>query len=350
MENRIQWADVLKGIGIIFVILGHAPKSGRLFTYIFSFHMPLFFFISGYLFSLSRYPKTLDFIKSRIKSLLIPYCWFSLISIIIFIFTSLSGPNKNSINFLSILKSFILAKRNFIFYNVPLWFLPSLFAVEIVYYLLKKYIKNNFLIIILLLISGYIGVIKLHTLGTVYPLPWGVDAGMWYIFFYGIANIIREIKCKTKYLNILKPILFLSSIILTLLLYFKPHIYRSIFASQLVNISHIYLYIYNLQLALIGIFTYIAVSKLLVKSKILNYLGKHTLTFFSLHVCFGFTMLNKLLYMAHVVNQANDIYGILYTILVLNILTPISYIINKYVPFILGKPFKWHNENLKIEI
>jgi len=342
LDKRINWIDTLKGIGIIFVVLGHAPISGKFCNYIFTFHMPLFFFISGYLFSMTRYPKILNFIKSRIKSLLVPYCCFSALAILILIYRSHFEINNVSVDFLLVFKSFLLAKRNFIFYNNPLWFLPSLFVVEISYYLIKKYVKSNVLIMLLLFVFGYIGVIKLQTLNSVNPLPWGFDNGMFYILFYGLANILREIKDKIKYKNIFKFVLFLYSISSTLLFYFKQNLYGKIFNAQLLNVSGYFAYLYFLHLALIGIFTYLAISKLLFKSKILNYIGNNTLTYFALHICLGFYILDNLLLIAKITPQGNTVYGILYTILALNILIPISYIINNYLPFILGKSFKSH--------
>lgn len=50
-QTRIEWIDIVKGIGLLCVILGHlsAPNQiARILVY--SFHMPLFFFISGYLY------------------------------------------------------------------------------------------------------------------------------------------------------------------------------------------------------------------------------------------------------------------------------------------------------------
>jgi fucose 4-O-acetylase-like acetyltransferase len=54
MGSRLEHIDVAKGIGIILVVLGHnwiiRTEKGELFRIIFSFHMPLFFFLSGVLF------------------------------------------------------------------------------------------------------------------------------------------------------------------------------------------------------------------------------------------------------------------------------------------------------------
>ena len=58
LHKRIEYVDILKGIGIICVLLGHnlvvqddgqLPEIMRYIIY--SFHMPLFFFLSGYVFS-----------------------------------------------------------------------------------------------------------------------------------------------------------------------------------------------------------------------------------------------------------------------------------------------------------
>ena len=57
MQERMIWLDNLKAYGIILVIIGHSivitaanDSTGMLMKLIYSFHMPLFFFISGYLF------------------------------------------------------------------------------------------------------------------------------------------------------------------------------------------------------------------------------------------------------------------------------------------------------------
>ncbi|WP_241211253.1 hypothetical protein [Bacillus atrophaeus] len=43
MKGRVEWIDISKGIGIILVVLGHAPTDDALKSFIFSFHMPMFF-------------------------------------------------------------------------------------------------------------------------------------------------------------------------------------------------------------------------------------------------------------------------------------------------------------------
>ena len=71
MERDIR-IDILKGIGIILVVWGHA--TAILIKEICIFHMPLFFFLAGMFY----HPKQ-GFIQSRAKRLLIPFGEYSLI-------------------------------------------------------------------------------------------------------------------------------------------------------------------------------------------------------------------------------------------------------------------------------
>ena len=78
-QKRVEWLDILKGIAIILVVLGHLPcvngRASTCNTLIYSFHMDLFFCISGYTacLSFSHNPSVRKFIWKRILTLLIPY-------------------------------------------------------------------------------------------------------------------------------------------------------------------------------------------------------------------------------------------------------------------------------------
>ena len=55
MTKRIEWIDIAKGIGIILVVIGHISQIKVLNDIIYSFHMPLFFIISWYLYKRKFY-------------------------------------------------------------------------------------------------------------------------------------------------------------------------------------------------------------------------------------------------------------------------------------------------------
>jgi fucose 4-O-acetylase-like acetyltransferase len=84
---QVQWIDIAKGIGIILVVIGHFINNkyfGGLKEYIYWFHMPLFFIISGMLY---RQRKSFsNFAAKRFKQLLIPYCCFLTLAFISHLF------------------------------------------------------------------------------------------------------------------------------------------------------------------------------------------------------------------------------------------------------------------------
>src|SRR5690349_11209833 len=80
-HGRTEWVDVAKGLGIIAVVLGHNPylKNSEwktLHDALFLFHMPLFFFLSGWV---HRVSSVGVFFSKKWRTILVPYVFASLI-------------------------------------------------------------------------------------------------------------------------------------------------------------------------------------------------------------------------------------------------------------------------------
>ena len=78
--KKIVSIDIARAIGIILVVAGHYFPDNSPHWYvstrewIYTFHMPLFMFISGYVYELARREETyLNFLGRKAKRLLIPY-------------------------------------------------------------------------------------------------------------------------------------------------------------------------------------------------------------------------------------------------------------------------------------
>ncbi|MCO5381610.1 MAG: acyltransferase family protein [Methanosarcina barkeri] len=99
---RLHWIDALKGIGIMLVVFAHHSLPVALDTYIFSFHMPLFFFISGFLFDFGKYTgSATNFVKGRLRSLIVPYFCFALLTCLFyFLLDTRFQPGITNIEFL----------------------------------------------------------------------------------------------------------------------------------------------------------------------------------------------------------------------------------------------------------
>ena len=72
ISKRIDWIDFAKAIGIFLIVFGHSIKGTIAHTFVYSFHVPLFFYLTGSTFGCRNvYGK---FLVKRFKTLLVPYC------------------------------------------------------------------------------------------------------------------------------------------------------------------------------------------------------------------------------------------------------------------------------------
>lgn len=149
MKERIGYYDIARGLGIIFVVIGHIDTFYVPFrNVVISFHMALFLLISGMLFFETREEQKsyLSVIGKRFVRIMVPYVLFSLISIMIeFIRLALQGIYHWP-HFKSLLTSIWTLQGNSV-----MWFLPALFISECVFLTIRK-MKND--IVILLLTVG----------------------------------------------------------------------------------------------------------------------------------------------------------------------------------------------------
>ena len=65
--NRLSELDILRGIAIFLVVFGHITHIAELRNYIWGFHIPIFFFISGLLFKPDKYNSFNDFLRNKIR-------------------------------------------------------------------------------------------------------------------------------------------------------------------------------------------------------------------------------------------------------------------------------------------
>lgn len=71
--------SIAKALCIILMVIGHSGESKQLGIVIYLFHMPAFFFVSGYLFKEKYFDNTWQFVKLRFKGLWWPFVKWSLI-------------------------------------------------------------------------------------------------------------------------------------------------------------------------------------------------------------------------------------------------------------------------------
>lgn len=131
-NSRVAWIDYMSGIGTLMVFMQHScvPIITRI---ILGFHMPLFFWISGYLYQQNRSCRKpfAKFIVSRFRRLIVPYLiWFAIDKGQAFLMRGREYPIEFA---QEVFRSFIYCSS---------WFLPCLFLSEIVFHFINKKIAG----------------------------------------------------------------------------------------------------------------------------------------------------------------------------------------------------------------
>lgn len=179
-RNRDASLDCLRGIGIILVIVGHFFHNEIIRIFIYSFHMPLFFILSGYLFRFRSGVSIVKYIKDRAAALLIPYLSMALINMVCSLVLN-KGTGFQS-NLLAIF--FWVISDNFPI-GGALWYLVALFIMDIVAQLLFT-TKNNVLIVVTCIV--FLGCV--NATFDLIRLPYCLTAVMicFPFFFFGVVS------------------------------------------------------------------------------------------------------------------------------------------------------------------
>ncbi|MBJ9276489.1 acyltransferase family protein [Citrobacter amalonaticus] len=222
MKERIYWIDSLKFIGIFCIYLGHFGKSaGLLYPYVFSFHVPLFFFISGLFYTEIKDSKALlgTWIKA-FKKIVLPYFVFALIALIVYSLHENWNAEKTYEQLLTAIK----AIRNQI-YAGSLWFLPCLFMVVVYHSTLMYVLKSKYLVFLAAIPLFAYG--SMHAFVSKPQLYFSADSAAYYLIYYSIGAIFSSYLKSISNRNtpIQNNIYFLAlvslSIAVSMVVYFK---------------------------------------------------------------------------------------------------------------------------------
>ncbi len=153
--NKLVWIDILKGIGILLVIIGHVYLGEWVSRLVYMFHMPLFFFISGYLFNFGRSVK--QYFVNKTLHLIVPYFSFLILVYIPGAITRLPYYSINSKlieNLILIAKPFVLGGRMLTGWSSVFWFVTCLFLVQQIMNILINYFSKITIIVFMFLFLG----------------------------------------------------------------------------------------------------------------------------------------------------------------------------------------------------
>lgn len=267
--KKLGYIDVCKGIGIIAVVVGHV-YDGPVSRMVYMFHMPLFFFIGGYLFKVK--PDIKAFLKDKVIQLFIPYAVFLLgiYSYMTFIYFSTNPVSLRSVlNF--IIRPFLgglwLSGYATVFWFVPVFFLAQQ-ALNII--IQKVTFRVSVIIILFCLVFAYLNSYVFIR------LPWDVNVVLMALPLFFIGYYFR--------FYYLHPPLFVALLAIAGAVYLELEYHNNHFDMKVANYG---IPLISLLSALAIIYIVIYVSKLLDKieyfGSIIGEIGKASMVVMFLH-------------------------------------------------------------------
>ena len=326
MEKRLDWVDQAKGLSIFLVVYGH--NFPHFEPYIYSFHIALFFFISGVFHPVKV---NISVIKRRAKMIIVPYfIW----AFILYFFWLFIGRNygKSSLldlspsdNFLGVF--YAQGGQSYMDWGIPMWFLPCIFLVFLFFSAIKK-IRNKNISNMVLTVCVIGGFIWPRTTGI--HLPWSIDVALVTLGFYAFGHTIKNwLVNLSKKTTILWGMFFLLVHLATF--YFNPlkiDMYRSIYGNELLFFIS----------GLTGSIAYLFLFRLIPVFKFFSYIGKHTIVILATHIrALTLIKLALLITAGIAVYEFNETEKLLLTILQILMVIPVIWLVNKYTPLLDGK-------------
>lgn len=352
--KRLDYLDMVKGVGIFFVVLGHIEYiSNPLRVWISSYHMPLFFIVSGLLMAVKNEPaRDLgDSIKRKARGIIIPYLWFSLAYFIIDIANVYIIKNID-------LHTFIVDTISSVtFYGMSvLWFLPAIFLANIGFLFLKKnfpdYI-NAVLLIAIALFSYFIqkkisGVYDSHadsllitSLINFVRVFLRASIGMSFVGYAYYIRILSEkfLLNRFDFESVKVRIIEAVCGIIMLLINIYLSTVNGAVDMHYIILNNVLLYYLG---AFLGCYGIILILRSLPAIRIITYYGRNSLIVMACHVNFYilYASLRIALKIDQYVTHAKHYIFLAVTVFFVFVFSTIVIeLINRYFSFVMGKPF-----------
>ena len=274
-KKRIDWIDIVKGIGILLVLIFHAvplttPPRSFLNTVAYSFHLPLFFIIGGY--TIKEISLVKDNVKNivfkNLKNIILPYYFYTFFILIIELLKNFIQKDFTVQGTVNLICDYIFLKG-----LKADWFLPALFYAKTLFELAYIYIiKNHKLLYLLLPICA----IAVMFIPQQYKYLHCIICGVIGCFFVSIGFYIKKlnIKLKWQYMIVISVIWIIST-------YFNKKV--SLLALEYGN-SIILCLLNGILGTLIVIYFSQHIEKFKVLKKPFVYMGKYSLVIMVIHM------------------------------------------------------------------
>lgn len=194
-KKRLEEFDLLKGIGILLMVLGHSNINDTIHDMIYSFHMPLFM-VSGYFFNVQPVQ---TYLKKMFFRLIIPWSFFVTVNLLLSFSLDLYSTHNVAEATKSIVSSFSPIDENCHLLYRSIWFLIALFITGNLYNLLNNFLGRRAmnLVVLIFYFTGF-------ALQLIVNVPFFIDTSISVLLFYHFGVLARTYIDKTDKFGIFK--------------------------------------------------------------------------------------------------------------------------------------------------
>lgn len=188
--RRISWVDYGKGLAILLVFWGHAicPEPVRASFY--AFHIPVFYFLSGYVFSTRKYHSFGPFLWHKVRTLIIPGLTFGFLIVFFKWLNGLIAGEAYSVNPLKLLIGVFVELRGGDYSVIP-WFFVSIFIIELMAYWIFGLAKEHAGVLLsLALIASVVGYCYATFIGKI--VPWSLETACTGFGFFVLGYLAKS--------------------------------------------------------------------------------------------------------------------------------------------------------------
>lgn len=331
--ERIVWIDQLRSIAFLFVIIGHVALPKETQSLIYSFHMPLFFLISGLTINREKLISMplKDYVLKQFKGLIIPYFWMSFLCYPLWYITFKILDNTSTSVF-DVFKGIFLG-NNLIISSTSnaLWFLLVLFIGNILYVSFLKITKGHSTALLgLVLICGVFGYLYKG-----FAQIWHFNVSFTAVVMIYIGNEFMMRYKKSNFWNRTRNGKYIASIIgiivLFLVIGFISHTVNGRISMTANKFGKSILLFYITALAFSAVITLILIH--IPKISFITYIGRNTLLYVGIHI-----PIIRLLEHAFSDIFSQYKFSIPLAFALYVGLIPIVRFFQKFLPFVCGKP------------
>lgn len=341
-SRRIPWVDYGKGLAIILVFWGHTVCPEPMRDFLYAFHLPLFYFLSGYVYNATHYTSMRVLLWRKFRTLIVPGIVLGAVCLALDYCNALAmGTAAGGPHLVQRVIGLVVELRGGSYWVIP-WFFTSLFVVEILAYLAFRLTKGRVVPLLAIgFVTSLIGYAYCTFVGKI--LPWAVETALTGLLFFLLGYAVRRV-----FVELFSRMITAWMVLIWLIVTVSCSWANRTFAGAKLDIYANQYGWYPLYLAgaAAGILMAVSLCRVLARvaarniGRVLDYVGKNSLVFY----CFNQLALAVVLEVLQAcglfrgdLSLAWQCAGIVIVTLACCLCVPLASFVNRFLPGVLGK-------------